>query len=194
MKLNIFDKILIVLVIILIGIAGHNIYKYNTPMNKQIRELIKPRIGKVHPQKFTINLKDLSKKYHIYEDLYNTDETIITFGYEDRPMELGYGKDFHDDFLKRLKEENINYKVVPYHNYEDIKQDIIKQKGNANTGCSANNGLEEDLNSLIKETETCLINICLINNKKSEFILISRQEIDFAIKTFKELSEENKSN
>lgn len=187
MQLNPGKKIMIVIVTILVGLAGFNIYNNNTPTKRELRELRKGIIG-FSPEEIPKDFKNISQKYNYYEDLYNTDEVILTFGYEDKPMTLGYGKDFHDDFLKRLKKENIDFKVVPYHNFQQIKEKIIEEKGNTNEGCSMDNGLKEDLKTLVAKTEECLINICLINNPKGEFIMLNRHNMDYAINVLKKYS------
>lgn len=192
MKLNNFDKCIAILVVILVCIASITQYKNSKNITRNINELLQIR-NKESTYEFPENYKTLSKEYNIYKDLYNNNDVILAFGYEDIPLKLHMGKDFHDDFIKRLKKENLDFKIITYKNYKDIKQEMIDKYGSRNEGCMMDNGLPEEYNSFLNDTEECLYNVCVIDNKKHQYTTIERDDMDYIIESLKNITQE-KSN
>lgn len=188
MKLNYFEKSLVLLVIFLISLAGISQYHINNNMNninKKIKKLVEKSSGK-NQETIPENFKKISKDNHLFENLYNTDEVILTYSYEDVPMEMNMGKDFHNDITKKLKQENLKMKVIPYQNYIDMKQEINSKNGNQNEGCTMQTSEDQEYNKFLMQTETCLKNVCIVDNKNKKFTIIARKDMNYIINAIKD--------
>ena len=102
-------------------------------------------------------------------------------------MVMNLGKDFHEDFTKRLKKENLNFKIVTYHNYEDQKREKQMREGKQGS-CIMSTDETQEYDTFIIDTENCLTNVCVIDNKNKRYLLINRQNMDYIIDILKEFN------
>ena len=185
MKFGICEKITVGIVIILALCATYNIFG----MIKAQRYRESLYVPTAEEIELPANITQLSKKYNVYTDLYNSDEPILTYGYAKHAILKKLGPKFHQELLSRLEQENIDFKVVPYKNwqkYDDqIEIDNVAVYDGDDSKCLMENPSVQELDSVRDISTDCLRNACIIDVEQNKYILISRN-IDFIIEQLKE--------
>lgn len=183
MKLNNFEKCIVLFTVVLICIAGISQYRQRNNINNIIlNNILQNQFGS-HSKDFPANYKKIAKDNKIFEDLYDNDDIILTYDYENVPLEINMGKDFHKDFTKRLKKENLNFKIVTYNNYEKRKRDKIARGEQEN--CIMSTPETQEYDTFLIDTENCISNVCIIDNKNKRYTLINRKNMDYIISVLK---------
>lgn len=185
MKLNNLEKCITLFTIILICIAGISQYRIKNNINNKIQQLLSSHSGSYH-KVFPASYKKIARENKIFVDLYDNDDIILTYDFEDVPTVMNLGKDFHKDFTKRLKKENLNFKIVTYHNYEDQKREKMISEGKQGS-CIMSTDETQEYDTFITDTENCLTNVCVIDNKNKRYTLINRKNMNDVINILKEV-------
>lgn len=187
MKLNKNEKIAVILVMVLI-ISALSCLIINTITPKENKVSL---IVVLHQEEANIprTIKLTAKKYHAYEDLYNTKKPLFVYGYTSAYSTRSGSLQFHEEMQKRFKKEKLNYKYLAVKNWRNISAELIAkyEKDITPSGevCAPEYELDKKLQNLIDISESCMENACIIDNKKNKMIVISR-DIDFIIKVLKE--------
>jgi hypothetical protein len=177
MNLNRFEKgfIIAVFVLVLLAIVC-NFNSMKNPINeKNLHEQI--FIESVYPESMTDmpkNIKELSKKYNAFKEIYFSDELILVYGYESLSIDEESNGEFHKSINKLLKNKNINVKVLAYDNWNELITKVQQDNGKDTEACKMYTKDEKDLQKIVETTRDCLINTCLIDAKNSKYAVISK--------------------
>ncbi len=188
MKLGIMEKLTIIIIAIfavLVIIANHE-SKYQK-MHREILDKIK-NTPIIETEELPANIQKVSKKYHAFEDIYNSKNKVFTYGYDPLTVEKNMGNKFYKNLTKQYtKAENLNYKYIPYKNWENEKLNLEIEYGTAQKAdaCFFDTGIPKDLKELLEKTEECMLNACIIDSQKGTYTVMSRN-IDFIIEKLKE--------
>lgn len=186
MQLNKFEKITIIVVIFLvIGAIISIATKSYIPKSetKPIFYTIKNQNDYELPE-YT---KDISTKYQVYPDLYNSDEKLFVYGIEPTSDDPLYNLEFHKKMEKAYKKAHLAYKYVTYTDWEDEKLAIIVRNRNYinQDSCSNENNIGDKIENLIDTSENCFRKACIIDPQNNKYTLMSR-DVDFIIQVLKE--------
>jgi hypothetical protein len=187
MQLNKFEKIIIVLVLILlffaIVISIKNLYNAKT-ITKYAR--LNSYVTAIIPS----NLKNQSKKFKLFEELYNSNDKIVTYAIETNTLNRKDNQEFDKTFKEKFNKSNLNYKLITYNNIEKIKNEYKAKFDNPSQevpSCGYSSETEKEFDDFIKNVEKCLINVCIIDNKNNTYTTISR-EPNYALEVLEKLN------
>ncbi|MGN0031303.1 MAG: hypothetical protein ACI37Q_05040 [Candidatus Gastranaerophilaceae bacterium] len=185
MKFGICEKITIGILVILVLCAAYNIFGM-VKAQRYKESLYGPTTDELE---LPANITQLSKKYNVYTDLYNSDKPILTYGYAKHAIVKKLGSKFHKELQSRLEQENLDFKVVSYKNWrqydEQIEEDNAAVYGGDDSKCLMENPSVQELDSVRDISTNCLRNACIIDVKQNKYILMDR-DIDFIIEQIKE--------
>lgn len=173
MKLNIMDKIIMTVVVILIIFAGISTYKQG---------LLKDHtnVNRFDPMSYTEslpeNIKQLSEQYNIYPELYNSDKPVFTYGYNQFSMDKNFNRTFHKKLEKELNNTEFNYKIVVFKNWKDNFDELMAQNmpNQSSESCTPKTKEEELLKETIEFSHNCIKQACIINTKANTYTLMDR--------------------
>ena len=190
MKLGIMEKITIAITLILVLWAGFNIY--NTFDRAYNSEKYINYIFDAEEKPLPKDIQKLSQKYKVYEELFNSEEPIFTYGYFKYTLKKQQSEKFHKKLEKRLKKENLNYKFLVYKNWDEYENKIEEENAAVYDGddekCLMENPSVQELDSVRNTAVECLQNSCIIDLKHNKYIVISR-DVDFIIEQLKKYNQ-----
>lgn len=186
MKLNRIEKCMIVLVLLIFisAIVYVSINLYTKKYEEGIKVIIPLTQEEIllSPQ-----IKANAKKYHAYEDLYNSTALIFTYGYNTFGNIDQDSSGFHETMENKFKQANLNYKYLAVKNWRNESASIIAKYEQDITPnddvCAPEYKLDKNLQEVLNISESCMKNACIIN--KHKIIIISR-DVDFIIQVLKE--------
>lgn len=184
MKFEKSEKIILGVIGILIIWAGFSVIKENNLPKYTQPIFINTTEEKVLPQ----NIRELSKKFGAYEDLYSSDTPTFVYSYTEWENPLGLNKKFHKELSEKLKEANLNYKYIVYKNWEDDTFDITlknRQYLSQSESCGPAEGEEKELEDFISLSQNCIQNACLLDVKNKKMTIIS-VDPDYIVEILKE--------
>lgn len=189
MKLGIMEKLTIIIIAIfavLVIIANHE-SKYQKMHREILDKIVNASFIETH--ELPPDTQKISKKYHAFEDIYNSKNKVFTYGYTNFTLEKELGEKFHKKLSKRYKKENLNFEFIPYKDWEDSKTELEIQYNNKSSNdpaaCTLESGMPEELIKLFETTAKCMLNACIIDSQKGTYTVMSRN-IDFIIEKLKE--------
>ena len=183
MKLNKVDKIVISivgLILVLAIICG--IVEYLLKKNKH-NSLHIITFNHYEQKQLPEKIQKLSKTYNAFTELFNSDERVFTYGYEPLSIVKNHDQKFHNQLSQRIKEENINFKILPYPDWKEAELEI-KENNGIDASCTMKNPEHEDLNTVLDVVDECFMNACIIDSKNGTYTVISR-DINYLIKVLK---------
>lgn len=183
MKLNKYEKIItgiIAIIILYSGISAFNRYK----SMKQFA-IVSTLVNITEEHNMPSDIPELSKKYQAYENIYNSDKPIFIYGYDTHTFDKKDGLIFHDELTKKLENETINYKVIPFKNWEDLHDELRVKYDPESEGCTMESPDQAELNKVLNLTSNCLMNSCIIDSKAKKYYEISR-DVDYIVNVLKE--------
>ncbi len=149
-------------------------------------------ISYVNIKKLPKNIKKYSQKYNLFNEIYTSDELVFVYGYEKWSLNKTASGKFHRDIQKRITENNLHekYKVITITNPQKTVQQVARKNSldpeKLTKGCKITNPNDEDIFNLTETTASCYSGACIINNKKNEYILLSKEFPEVTIKTMQE--------
>ncbi len=187
MKFGICEKITVGILVILVLCAAYNIF--GIIKKQRYREsLYGPTAEEIE---LPTNISQLSKKYNVYTDLYNSDKPILVYGYAKYALVKKMGTKFHKELQSRLEQENLDFKVVTYKNWQQYDEQIEEDNAAIYEGdeskCLMENPSVQELDSIRDLSTNCLLNACIIDVKQNKYILMDRN-VDFITAQVKEYS------
>ncbi len=184
MKLNRIDKIIGIVTIILVIIATIQIIS-NKTINKKTTSMLNnfnndPYSATwVNEEILPDNIKKYSEKYETYQELYNSDELTLVYGYEVFNHDERLNSVFHRKLSKKIKNKNLNYRIVALNGYQHLPDQLL---GNYQEDVTCRADLSKDLNALINTSENCLETACIVDMKNNRYIHMGRN-IDTIVET-----------
>lgn len=195
-------KIILTIIIILftIGLIEGYIYWMKLPkpnVEKITKEDIQLLIDNfdisyANIQKLPKNIKKYSKKYDLFSEIYNSEELVFVYGYEKWSLNKTVSGKFHKDIQKRITENDLHkkYKVITITNPQKTVQEVARKNSlnpeKLTKGCKITNPNDEDIFKLTETTASCYSGACIINNKKKEYLLLSKEFPEVTIKIMQE--------
>jgi hypothetical protein len=177
MKLNNFDKSIIIFTVILVAITTFMLIKNYVFMKDNSIHL---QLNSYNTTPLSQELKTQSKKFQLFEDIYNSDGKIITYAIETNTLDRKNNEKFDKDFQEEFNNKNLaDYKLVTYKDIDKIKEEyLIKNKDIVpeTTGCGYGTLNEKEFDEFMQNVENCLINVCVINNKNNTITTITRDK------------------
>ena len=126
----------------------------------------------------------IAKKYNAYADMFEQTEPVLVYGFTQGHLSNRLSEVFDKDFNKLVKKENIQFKIIPYKNWE-ITANVIKEKYIDNEAtCSTVTKEQEQLESYLSFVTKCMTRACIVNTKNNKYILLDR-DAEFIIKVLK---------
>lgn len=182
MKPDKTEKTIIIILIILIIGAICSIYK-RVQLNLENKKLSSFIVSVENETKLPPNIRELSKKYNAYEELYSSDQKTFVYGYDRNSFDKKYDEKFHKKLSERLKAENLNYRYFAIEKWEE-RSSNIEGENRQLMGQTCSDPSKNDLMTVLDISNDCISNSCIIDMKNHKYITISR-DIDFIIKTLK---------
>lgn len=188
MELNKWDKIAIGTVAVIVISVIITLISSAVKSKQRINPLLIPlksSADMVIKRPLPDDILTTAKKYHAFEDVFDKDKVVFLYGYNTLSFSKYYGKDFHREMRARLKNENLNYKVLPLENTKKmIKQVKINNGINPKT-CLMSTPQTEKLENLFDVISDCSIFACIVNVKNNNYLLINRQDANQVIEELK---------
>jgi len=189
MKLGKAEKITLGITLILVFWASISVLGTLYQKNHGHLGILVSYINGTDSGHYTMDMAKVSEKYKSYENLYHSDKKVFTYGYTQYTLNKNEGAKFHKELQKKLAGENLNYDVVVYKNPQDYESDVESRNSGVYEGdaskCLMENPSVQELDNLRKLSNDCLINACIIDMKKKEYIVLSR-DTDYIIEQLKE--------
>ena len=174
MKLDKIEKIVIAVVIFLVVNAiGMNYYNHQKYFHNRALPIY---INNTEENKLPENIRELSKKYQSYIDLYKSDKPVLVYNYTTFKREGGIDKKFHEELSAKLEAENIDIEKIIFENWEDDTTEIaLKNKKylDGTETCGPSGKEEEKLKDFVDTAHHCINNICIIDVKNHRYLLMS---------------------
>ncbi len=186
--------VIVISLVILIAVSlsgGYYFNKFKTERNSYDEDEYTPPTAEeieMEVQEFDIketrildwskDIQKLTKKYHFFEDMYNSDKKIFIYGYEKHdqfPMDVKTHKEIQAIIKKNHFDDE--YKIIAM---TDFKKTFIKMlKANnipvdEDGNCGDETPQERDINQIIEEAIPCYLNSCIIDPKKKQSIMIPK--------------------
>ncbi|MCM1339019.1 MAG: hypothetical protein NC191_05055 [Muribaculaceae bacterium] len=188
MKLDKVEKIVISAVALLIILTI--IVKNHHDRQARIFGPVPIYINSTEDKELPKNIRELSKKYHAYEDLYKSDDLTLVYSYYTDGTKTDRNQEFHNELTQKLEESGIKINTVTFKNWEDDTLEIsLKNKEfiDETATCAPEEKEELLLKKYIEDAQLCINNVCLVNVKKHKYSLMS-PEVDYVVETIKEYS------
>lgn len=135
------------------------------------------------------NITQYSKKYHLLENVYNSDKTVFIYGYEKNQKDEPLDESFHKKMTKALEKESLNnYNIIALQNVEKEIIAAFKKNGigiDEDEECTDKTKEEQELEVIIDTTFHCYANACIIDFKKNQYIMLPK-DVNCLIKALKE--------
>lgn len=188
MKLNKWDKLAIaaVAIIVISVITGFIIklakikFAQSSPLNIQKfqSELV-----------LTLNLPEsvisTAKKYGAFEEVFDKNNLVFLYGYNTLSFSKIHGKDFHREMKSLLKNEDLNYRVIPLKNPKDRIRQIMLDNGINPKMCLMSSKKTEKLNDLFEVIDDCSKMACIVDSANGKYFLITRNDPKYVIDVLK---------
>lgn len=124
------------------------------------------------------NIKQISKKYNAFNEIYNSDELLLVYGYIPLSIEEKENRIFHKEMNNLLKEKDINIKVLPYKNWRDVLEQAQVENGKDPNACTLFSASEKNLQLIIDTTKDCFSNACVIDAKNNKYASLWKNPAD----------------
>jgi hypothetical protein len=186
-QLNKFEKIITVFIICLLIFAiiiSIKSYYYAKNLTKFAH------LNGYITENFPSDFKTQSKKFKFFEDLFNSNDKIITYSIETNTLNRKDNQVFDKIFKEKFNKSNLNYKIITYNDIEKIKKEYQKEhfKSSLETpSCGYSNETEKEFDEFTKNIENCLDKVCLIDNKNNTYTTITR-EPDYILEVLNKLN------
>ncbi len=167
MKLNNIDKIVLGLLTLLI--IGDLFILCNRYIQNKNSPFVIIRAASSEVKSLPKNIKEDSKKYNVYPELFNSDQKVFTYNYDTNSFDIKNNWLFHKDMTKKLKEANLNYKYI-------IQKNAITEIttiGDKKT-CNAAIVLNQTHEKILDIADECFLNACIIDSKNNNYIILTR--------------------
>lgn len=137
------------------------------------------------------NIKNIAKKYNAFNEIYNSDELLLVYGYDPLSVKEKENRLFHKRINELIKERNIKIKVIPYPNWINTIEQAQEDNGKDPSACTLFSAHEKDLETIIKTTKDCFMNACIVDAKNNKYVSIGK-DLGIIIATIeKELGKHN---
>ncbi len=142
----------------------------------------------MYAQEFDINetrindlskdVQKLSKKYHFFDEVFNSDKTVFVYGYEKRekvPLDINT----HKEIQAVIKKNNFDKKYKVFALTEFKKTFIKMLKANnipvdEDGNCGDETVEEREIMQIFDEIIPCYLNSCIIDFQKGKVIMIPK--------------------
>ncbi len=185
---------ILILVAMVIYISINIANKYGVFEDKNAIKIY-PIISKVSTEKqLPKNIREISKKYNAYQDLYSSDKLTLIYNYTDSKSddELAMGIKFHEKLTKALEKEKLDYRYVIYNNWKDDSLEVtLRNKKYLDDTDSCKTPVELDLQEYILTSQECIVNVCLMDVKNHRFYTLT-PDVEYVISELKAYQEDNK--
>jgi hypothetical protein len=186
MKLNIFDKtiILFTAILLIVTIAmGIKNYKFlnDKSLHVQLNSYTTTPLS---------GIKNQSKKFKLFEDVYNSDGKIITYAIQTNTLNRKDNENFDKDFQAEFNNKKLDYKLVTYKDIDKIADEYVTKNEDLapdSDSCGYGTQSEKEFEEFIQDVKNCMINVCIINNKNNTITKLSRDK-NYIFEVLKELN------
>lgn len=149
-------------------------------------------INKFPKHKIPADIKDSSKKYDVFYNIFGSDKMMFVYGYEKGSKQENISEKFHKNIQKKIKKSKLNkkYEVITISNPEKIVNEVLNKNNIILDGdkpqCQIENSDFNKVMNVIDTISGCYYGVCMINPEKSEYINVSKIYPDIIIKIMEE--------
>ena len=149
-------------------------------------------INNIERNTFSNNIKKYSKKYNLFDEIYNSNNLIFVYGYEKGSRKENTSEKFHKTIQKNIKEKNLDkkYNIIIITNPQKTVQEVAKKNNlgleKATKGCDLKSSNDTGVLEIIDTTSTCYYGVCIMNPKKNEYITFPKRFPEIIIKALED--------
>lgn len=202
MKLNIIDKCIVGVLVILVATAIINICS-NLGTYLRLREfqaVMMSHVNEPYNEVKTLpkNIQELSQKHNAFVELFNSKEKTFAFNMEKNIFRDSESFWFAKRIKERLaKESNLNYRVVSDINWvnEEMRIDLAQKKfiDGKQDACEEEKQKDREIQIVVQVAEDCLSSACIIDIPNHKYIKMSKK-VDYVIEQLQANNPPTKAN
>lgn len=137
------------------------------------------------------DIKQISKKYNAFREIYDSDELLLVYGYEPLSIEEKDNRIFHKDIDNLIKEHDLKVKVLSYKDWRDYIDKAQEDNGKDPNACTLFSAGEKDLQLIIETTQDCFRNACVVDAKNNKYVVIAKNPMNIVATIEKYLGKQN---
>lgn len=184
MQLDKTEKIIVIIVGFLVMMAFCSNAK--RIFSKNSVDISSIMINDIKEYELPPDIRDWSKKFEAYEDLYGSDKPTLVYKYTSKRTGKPFDRVFHEDLKKEFNEENLDFGYIAYKDLKDESFKLILKNQNRADGesCPFESKDIDKLLDIIDVTNDCIANACIVDVKKGKYYLMT-PNIDYIIEKLK---------
>lgn len=202
MKLNIIDKCIVGVLVILVATAIINICSnFGTYLRlREFQAVMMSHVNEPYNEVKTLpkNIQELSQKHNAFVELFNSKEKTFAFNMEKNIFRDSESFWFAKRIKERLaKESNLNYRVVSDINWvnEEMRIDLAQKKfiDGKQDACEEEKQKDREIQIVVQVAEDCLFSACIIDIPNHKYIKMSKK-VDYVIEQLQANNPPTKAN
>lgn len=121
------------------------------------------------------NIKSISKKYHLYENIFNSDKPVLIYGYEKKYRKPPISEAFHKELMKELsKGDYSRYNIVGLTDINKFGEAIFQEQDDDDSCFAQKQYKNPEYKPISDLIQVCYPNSCIVDPQENIYFVVPK--------------------